>query len=72
MLEQTEPMTAAIFQVELRQENNDLDAMIQVISLTQSMAKRFVLNKFFVSGSWDVVKVKKIRDLKDSREKHIV
>lgn len=72
MLEQTEPMTAAIFQVELRQENNNLDAMIQVISLTQSMAKRFVLSKFFVGGSWDVVKVKKVRDLKDSQGKRPV
>ncbi len=61
-------MDSAVFQVELYQESNDLKAMVQVISLTGSSAKMMVLRTFFPKG-WEVVKVTKVRNYPQSKEK---
>jgi hypothetical protein len=57
-----EKMTSGVFRVDLRQESNNLEASVEVMSLTSSSAKMFALRKFFPKG-WEVVKVTKVRDL---------
>lgn len=55
------PLGAAVFEVELYQKNQNLEARIQVISLTPSSAANYVKRQFFTGDSWKVIKVKKIR-----------
>lgn len=53
-------MKAAVFEVTLHQKSNNLNAMVQVVALTESDAKRLVLNTFFKT-SWEVTGCKVIR-----------
>ncbi len=66
-------MDSAVFQVDLHQDANNLDASVQVISISSSGAKMFAVRKFFPKG-WEVTKVTKVRNFPNngSQEKHSV
>lgn len=61
MLENSDPMKSAVFQVDLHQKSNNLRGSVQVISLTSSHAKMFVRRMFFTGEGWEITKVTKIR-----------
>ena len=58
-------MKSAVFEVTLHQKSNNLNAMVQVISLTKASAKRMVLNTFFKKG-WEVTGCTVVRQLNPS------
>lgn len=55
----TEYMKEHTFRVYVRCEANDLNAWVEVISLTPSTAMDFVKRRFFTGKGWEVVKVEK-------------
>lgn len=65
----TTNLSVALFEVKLRTTMNEHIgvpeqlATVQIVSPTQSFAKRFVLQHYFGDGQWIVVECRKIRDV---------
>lgn len=59
----------AVYEVHLHQEANDLNAMVQVISLSETDAEAMVHRTFFQPGSWKIMHTKKVRDFKPNLKK---
>jgi hypothetical protein len=56
-------MNTAKFRVHLRCASNNLNGMVEVISLTSSGAKRLVKQTFFKGKGWEIVKVENLGKL---------
>lgn len=56
-----DPLLPAKFRVKVRCDANDLNAMVEVISISQSEARRFALRQFFQSEGWRIIDCEKVK-----------